>query len=444
MDRKQSSGVGPVGGLLKGAGFVIGLATELHAHNQAKKSTHHSIEQRAPQGSAIQDETCLGIDNGPPTYDGAMTLRRSLDSKSPTIDEKRTCINNPPTMQPLPSPVILPQRRPNDKSRGFVRAYAPDLARYKGIDETTLLNFLKQFHKSSQASGIFTVINIAAVGTSFAPSMIAMAVAISMQAASTVAAEAQIRYRTNTYLDKANEELFHPRNLHCMIMTFKPEASGNAVLNFDLDSNSSTGASAALSPLRIGASNASNTSGGMADGRKFRTSDGEKEVDFATQQAAYLVYPTPKPGEASSDTDGKELPRGQKEGAWKSTYKFLADYKDRRAQAKFAAMYGHDSKLAIPGATDSSRFASSFSDPKGNPFAFLSGAEQHRNGSGDQIQSTGRAANDRSREPSRERGSGPGLIGGMKRMMRQDVLYLLIAEIPGEEETRTMLNSSGL
>ena len=439
MDQRQRNGGGAAGGLLKGAGFVIGLATELHAHNKAKKSSNQSTKQQVPQRSDIQDETYLGIDGGPPTYDEATIFRRSLDSESPMIDKKLTYVDNPLTMQSLPYPVILPQRRPNDKSRGFVRAYAPDLGTYKGIDETTFLNFLKDFHKSSQASGIFAVINIAAMGAGFAPSAIAMAVSMSVQMASRAASEAQSRYRTSTYLDKANEELFHPRNLHCMIMTFKPEASGNAVLNFDLDSDSSTGAPATLSPLRSSASNASNTSGGMMGGGKFRTSDAVIEGDFAIPQAAHLVYPTPTPCEASLDTDESGLSRGQKESSWKSTGKFLADYKDRRAQAKFAATYGHDSKLAVPGATDSSRFASRFSDPNGHPFAFMSGLEQHRNVSRDLIQSTGRVASDRSRDPSRERGSKPGLIGGLKEKMQQDALYFLIAEIPSEEEMRKML-----
>ena len=49
----------------------------------------------------------------------------------------------------LPCPVIIPQRRPKDKSRGFVRAYAPVLLDC-GIDQATFLDFLKTFHKASQ------------------------------------------------------------------------------------------------------------------------------------------------------------------------------------------------------------------------------------------------------------------------------------------------------
>ena len=62
---------------------------------------------------------------------------------------------HPPAYSPLkgrlPCPVILPQRRPKDKSRGFVRAYAPVLMDC-GIDQATFLDFLKSFHKASKVN----------------------------------------------------------------------------------------------------------------------------------------------------------------------------------------------------------------------------------------------------------------------------------------------------
>ena len=49
----------------------------------------------------------------------------------------------------LQYPVIIPQRRPGSKIRGFVRAYAPVLADHD-INQDTFLYFLKTFHKASQ------------------------------------------------------------------------------------------------------------------------------------------------------------------------------------------------------------------------------------------------------------------------------------------------------
>ena len=51
----------------------------------------------------------------------------------------------------LSCPIIIPQRRPGSKGRGFLRAYAPVLADHD-IDEQTFLTFLKDFHKASQVS----------------------------------------------------------------------------------------------------------------------------------------------------------------------------------------------------------------------------------------------------------------------------------------------------
>lgn len=52
-------------------------------------------------------------------------------------------------VHPLSCPVIVPQRRPHSRSRGFVRAYAPVLENC-GIDQASFLEFLKVFHKASQ------------------------------------------------------------------------------------------------------------------------------------------------------------------------------------------------------------------------------------------------------------------------------------------------------
>lgn len=425
MGRRDRGG-GPASGLLKGAGFVIGLATEVHAHHKAQKSKDTTNQQQRAGPVRIEQEGRYPeTEDSPPSYDEIMTVRRSTDSASPRGDERLGYVEQPMRIQALPHPVILPQRRPNDRSRGFVRAYAPDLGRYKGIEEGTFLNFLKEFHTSSQASGWFQVINVAAMGAGFAPSAIAMAVAMSVQVATRVASEAQSRYRTNSYLDRANEELFHPRNLHCMVMTFQPEASQNAVLSFDAE-----GASWAAdpTPLSQSRSNVGNSSGGFGiGGRKFRASDGVTDSEFAIPQAAELVYGATRSAECQVEDENGLPPReGKKESSWKRTGKALTDYHDRRAQAKFAATYGEESKLAVAGASDSSQFASRWSDPNANPFDFMSRARGH--------QQLGRMdVGDPRRGRERQ-----GLVGGVKKKMQQQVLYLLIAEIPSDEEMRRM------
>ena len=56
----------------------------------------------------------------------------------------------------LQCPVVIPQRRPGSKTRGFIRAYAPVLLDY-GIDQETFLTFLKAFHKASIVRHTFLI-----------------------------------------------------------------------------------------------------------------------------------------------------------------------------------------------------------------------------------------------------------------------------------------------
>jgi hypothetical protein len=94
----------------------------------------------------------------------------------------------------LPCPVILPQRRPRDKKRGFVRAYAPVLEDC-GIDQAAFLDFLKTFHAACKEDNWLQVVNIAAAGAGMVPNPIAMGVSIAVQFAVGVAMEVQRRTR---------------------------------------------------------------------------------------------------------------------------------------------------------------------------------------------------------------------------------------------------------
>ena len=61
----------------------------------------------------------------------------------------------------LPCPVIIPQRRPRDWTRGFMRAYAPVLADC-GISQDIFLDFLKTFHAVNRHLPLLKVVNSAA------------------------------------------------------------------------------------------------------------------------------------------------------------------------------------------------------------------------------------------------------------------------------------------
>jgi len=94
----------------------------------------------------------------------------------------------------LPLPVIIPQRRPKDRTRGFIRAYTPILEG-SGIDEATWLAFLDTFEKSSEASPWLNAINLASFATLMLPHAASILVSIAIQQTVKVAMDMQSRQR---------------------------------------------------------------------------------------------------------------------------------------------------------------------------------------------------------------------------------------------------------
>jgi hypothetical protein len=94
----------------------------------------------------------------------------------------------------LPLPVIIPQRRPKARQRGFVRAYAPDLA-LKNIDQETFLDFLETFDKASMASPWLDAINLAGFATIPLAPGVGVAVQLAIMISVKIAKDVQSRKR---------------------------------------------------------------------------------------------------------------------------------------------------------------------------------------------------------------------------------------------------------
>jgi hypothetical protein len=168
--------------LVKGIGSGIGLAAEAIAHHKEKKNLEkersrspnpqaRSTSPYPPEKQSVEDEdqddedsddfegdeeewaldAAAGEVDSPPAYDELKDVPpKPVDDVVASFLEKHPAPTQVVPFQPLPCPVILPQRRPKDKSRGFIRAYAPVLGECAGIDQQTFLDFLDDFHKSSQ------------------------------------------------------------------------------------------------------------------------------------------------------------------------------------------------------------------------------------------------------------------------------------------------------
>ncbi|KAK4696315.1 hypothetical protein P7C71_g1578, partial [Lecanoromycetidae sp. Uapishka_2] len=324
--------------LVSGIAAGIGLASEsITARKQAKKqpsvaSDGDSNRDLPPPAYELEpsqpleegDEELLDLDETQDDLTPAAPLDRKPKQDAIQIIEAfirrfpapEFSEHNPPSQ--LQFPVILPQRRPKDRSRGFIRAYAPDLDNC-GIDQAMFLAFLDTFQKSSEASPWLQAINMAQIGTLFMPTVAGILVSMAIQASVQIAMDVQSRSRTNTFLDKINDEFFRPRGLYCLVMTWDPDS---AVTHSSIDVTSTITASL-------------NHSGGMDKIKNnLRSSSGTTygEVDFP--QAAPLIFPAL---DNLAGQTGEEAIR--KRDKIKKKANFVDEYYDRRAQAKYNVVY---------------------------------------------------------------------------------------------------------
>ena len=263
--------------------------------------------------------------------------------------------------QKLPFPVILPQRRPGTKTRGFVRAYSPILEE-SGVSQDAFLGFLKDLHKAAQASPIFDVVMIAtALASAYPDPVIGLGIQ-AVQVAVGIGQEIQERYRTNKFLTKVNKEFFIPKGLYAMIVTYKtgggeqPEVGvervdlgATAVAKYGGDVRADTTAT------ESGDSEKPNMLGDVKDKMKqFRVASGETRGEAEMPvTCAPLVFPALDAAAASSSSLAAEGERNSEgigsniKAKSKSASKFINDYYDRRAQASYVCTYPPNRQLLI-------------------------------------------------------------------------------------------------
>ncbi|KAJ3495030.1 hypothetical protein NLG97_g3687 [Lecanicillium saksenae] len=139
---------------------------------------------------------------------------------------------------PLSLPVVIPQQRPGSPERGFMAAYAPMLES-AGIDQRTFMSFLDEFNTAVQGNKFLAGVQVVSFGVGFTPEIITTCVATAVQLGANAANKGFVKHKTNSTLDKYNNEVFGPRGLFCMIMKYDPigqdpvlaEKANNSPLN---------------------------------------------------------------------------------------------------------------------------------------------------------------------------------------------------------------------
>lgn len=234
--------LGRRGPLSKLVGGGIGFAKEYQADRKARKdgetsqpdaeSSHNQEEYQEDEDD--QDDE-VDDENWAQDLDAAqLEATPTNDSAGDGFDEGKwidTFIKShpPPSAfrpeQPLSMPVIIPERRPGFKTRGFVRAYAPVLQE-AGIDEKTWIELLKGFEKSIGQHKWFHVANLAVAvaekvrtvveGISIIAKFVTMAIHLSIEAGR----RSYMNVQQNKFLDRLNDDFFKPRGLYCLIVKY--------------------------------------------------------------------------------------------------------------------------------------------------------------------------------------------------------------------------------
>ena len=153
--------------------------SQYHQHLHELPASNHRQDDSPQNPQAIKDEQ---IDE--------TALATKFASHYPIPFEPSL----PEVVYRLPAPVLLPQRRPKNRDRGFLRAYAPDLAPC-GIDQEMFIYFLNTAEKGCRAHRWLQAINLTALAGHAIPSAIAVAVGIAIHQVANLSIAADGRRR---------------------------------------------------------------------------------------------------------------------------------------------------------------------------------------------------------------------------------------------------------
>jgi len=345
----------------------IGLASEsYHRYKEKKKAEKaEKAEKESPRSSEPgPDEDETAHDSEPAELGQVDEAAWDLDdAQCEVIEEHRDHITveelpklasdfiarHPHTGSPIATnhlalPVVITQRRPKTRARGFVRAYAP-LLEEVDLSQAVFLDFLDKLNLAIQPNPWIQAINLASMLGNLAPNPFSFVISYAVKLMTDAISEVHSRHKTNAFLDRMNEDFFKPRGLVCLVMTWKPESAGQLMTTVEFET---------------GVAGASDTSHLGSLGKvKHNLQASSLKSGFEWPETAPLIFP------ALDELAGGQHGEKKKEGVLKRGGKFVGDYMDRRARAKWAGQ-NPDSKMA--NSTPMPEFHSRYADPN-NPAA---------------------------------------------------------------------------
>lgn len=330
--------------IFNGVGSAVGLASE----GMTAKKAHKASSSSSPNPSSDSEDDDDSLDKVYAEYEHIWDLDEGIWDLDEAQDQLVPAASYPdepdlnltqsvaaPSPLPasserphLPFPVVIPQRRPRTRARGFVRAYSPHLNAF-GIPPDTFLDFIERANascKGPQALGLLNLAALAAIplGSPF----IGMAISIALQVAIRTTIAMEGHRQSNTFFDEANREFFIPRGLFCLVVTWNPDLDG-AYLTLDSDSDSD--------PAGSVQSTMASADGELGFAKKIRHKYGKAntEVQAVPEITAPLEFPALERVELDPETTKKQESLKAKASR---KMEFAAAYRDKRAQARFVRL----------------------------------------------------------------------------------------------------------
>lgn len=378
-----------------------GPSQEREGHEDDSDSDSEGDEANWALDEAAEEVATPGAED--PKLKYGMMAQPTIESFSAVVMAKCPPLNHP--TNPLQRPVIIPQRRPGARDRGFIHAYSPDLAE-KGISEEAFMSFIQNFHAASQASPLLNVVFVSAGVVGLVPEPISQITSIIIQFAAGAAIYMQTTQRTHSFLDEMNDKLFKPRGLYAMVMKYIPHGTRPiSVQQADLNTIISKENAPHKSYQNFRAINA---------GRSY----GAIEMP----DSAPLVFPALDEAAQTQDP--------AKASKLKSSMAFVTDYYDKRARASYLHK-NPDQRLDLP----KPDFGTRVSDPnhpafRGSWLTLISGgkippkAERRARRREERIQAGVAPSRKQERKAWKQK----------RKLMKQNVLYLMIVNLPTEQE----------
>ena len=391
----------PVDGIIRMAASLVGFASEAHQHRQEKTKIQEAVTPKedeksdmsgfveCPDNQVDQAHELLWQHDEANDMVGTLPVKsegkgdKKLPSKKPR-DIAKAFVDKYPQSQAIDAknkielPVVLPQRRPNRRGRGFIRAYSPVLAEV-GIAQDMFLDFIDDFNKILEPNPWLNAINVVGLAANAIPDvLISTLIGLALDSATDAAMEASSRGQSNTFLNYINRDFFLPCGLIAFVAIWDSEAVEQDRMATNVDYSEHTGG--ILSTGDYGQTlkdvmNRKRTAGDVKE-------DFQRQIDCSLKPAtgtfdwldpAPLIFPSAK--------ETATVLRVNKDGKPKNAFDrgeiWLDSFMDRRSQAKWNEKYPNAPGVSL---MPQHEFSSRYADPNhaastGDPVAFLTGGK---------------------------------------------------------------------